>query len=79
MLDGGVEHKFRYYSEELLNERGVEPETWRPFLQTLWTRGSRQSIEEAKDFLESAVDEGVIPQDLEEPLMQIIDRYSTIR
>lgn len=79
MLDSGVEHKFRYYSEELLNEAGIEPETWRPFLQTLWTRGSRQGLDEARVYLDQAVDEGIIPPELRRDLRQIIDRYSIVR
>lgn len=79
LLDERVEHKFRYYAEEMLMEADVEPELWRPFLQTLWTRGSRQGVDEAKEYLDTAREEGIVDDDLHQGIAKLIRKYRTMR
>ncbi len=78
-LDERLEHEFRFYSEEALEEAEIAPETWRPFLQTMWIRGSRNGIDEAKEFLDSALDEGIITDDVHAAIKRLIRRYTTVR
>lgn len=79
MLDDGVEHKFRYYAEEWFREAGIAPEVWRPFLQTVWARGSRNGIDEARDYVRNVVKEGTMDEETGKRLLRLIDQYSIVR
>lgn len=78
MLNAGKEAHFRYDVEQILVEDAeMEPEIWRPFLQTLWTQGSRQGIEEAKEWVKLQESDGVISHDVRNKILNLID--STVR
>ncbi len=79
MLDTGREAHFRYDVEELLVATGMAPEEWRPFLQTLWIKGSRTDLDEARDFLDDCVKDGRIDDDMRAKILPLIRRYSTFR
>ncbi len=79
MIDARRESHFRYDVEELLVASGMEPEEWRPFLQTLWAQGNRQGLDEAKDWLKTQVDEGRIDEPLENRVWNLVKKYSTYR
>jgi hypothetical protein len=79
MLDGSREGHFRYDVEEVLVEAGLEPEEWRPFLQTVWAQGSRNGIDEAKNWVNEQVTEGKVPEATGSRVKQLIQRYRTVR
>jgi hypothetical protein len=80
MLDGSQETRFRYFLEEILIEQnGMQPENARPFIQQLWTQGNRNSTDEAKVWLRTKVDEGVVDKDTSDRIVQLINRYSRYR
>lgn len=79
MLHAGREGHFRYDVEEVLVKSGMEPEEWRPFLQTLWTQGSRQGIDEARDWVREQAAEGRIDHDVEKQVLDLVRQYSTTR
>lgn len=79
MLDARREAHFRYDVEELLVNAGMEPEEWRPFLQTLWAQGNRQGMEEAQEWLAEQVAEGRIDGDLQKDVWALCKKYSTYR
>lgn len=79
MLDAGRENHFRFDSEQILEESGMEPEDWRPLLQTIWARGSRDSVDDAKAWLRERQDEGELDGDTAKKLTQIISQYATYR
>ncbi len=79
MLDGSREGHFRYDVEEVLVNAGLEPEEWRPFLQTLWAQGSRNGIDEAKDWVDDQIDEGRVDEETGKKVKQLVQRYRTVR
>lgn len=79
MLDAGREAHFRYDVEEILTKAGMEPEDLRPFLQMLWTKGSRNNIDEAQDWLKEQVDIGRVSSDDASAIKRFIKKYSTVR
>lgn len=79
MLDARREAHFRYDVEEVLVGAGMETEEWRPFLQTLWAMGSRQGLDEAKEWVKEQTAEGRITDSVEEQVLRLARRYSTVR
>ncbi len=79
MLHAGREAHFRYDVEEVLVGAGMEPEEWRPFLQTLWAQGSRQGIDEARAWVKEQASEGRISGDVEKAVLDLVRKYSTTR
>lgn len=79
MLDGSRENHFRYDMEQLMAGAGQEAEEWRPFLQTLWARGSRQGLDEAREWLHEQVEEGRIDAEMESRVLGLMRKYSTVR
>lgn len=79
LLDGGREPHFRYEIEELLAAKGKEPEEVRPFLQALWTQGSRKSTDDATDFVQEKQEEGFLDDETSAQIERYIQKYSTWR
>ncbi len=79
MLNAAKEDHFRYDVEQILVDAGMAPEVWRPFLQTLWTRGTRGGIDEAKEWLKEQVDEGLIDSTTHEQVRRLVERARTVR
>lgn len=79
MLDSGREPYFRYDVEELLADKGKEPEEVRPFLQAIWTQGSRNDIEAALEFAKEKEDEGFLDPDTRQKIEIYVKKYSTWR
>ncbi len=79
MLDTGREAHFRYDVEELLVTAGLTPEEWRPFLQTLWIKGSRESIDDAKDWVDEQHQLGRVDEETATKVKQYVQRYRTMR
>jgi hypothetical protein len=80
MLDGGQETRFRYYMEQILiEERSMEPEEARPFIQGLWTQGTRNGLDEAKTWLKERIAEGIVEADAQKPILSLMDQYSRWR
>ncbi len=79
MLHAGREAHFRYDVEQILIEVGMEPEEWRPFLQTLWAQGTRQGIDEARTWVKEQTAEGKITAEVERAVLDLVRKYSTSR
>lgn len=79
MLDTGREAHFRYDVEELLVTYGMPPEEWRPFLQTLWTKGSRESIDDAKEWVDEQLKLAKVDDETATKVKQLVQRYRTLR
>jgi hypothetical protein len=79
MLDAGIEHRFRYFAEQAFAAKAMEPELWRPFLQNVWARGSRQGVEEARAYVHERREDGLLDEDLERRMLQLIRDHSTMR
>lgn len=78
MLDGSKQNYFKYDLQDLMKGK-VGEEHVNSLIQSLWAKGSRTDIDEAKDFLKEKAKEGIVPPDVEAQILRILDRYSTWR
>tara|TARA_Y100001934_G_C12203187_1_gene702304 strand:- start:836 stop:1054 length:219 start_codon:yes stop_codon:yes gene_type:complete len=70
--------EYKYEMRGLLVELGVAEEHRSNLLATIWARGERQTINEAKEFLKEKLHEGAIDSQQMESLEKVVDGY-TIR
>ena len=77
-LDRSRHMEYKYEMRGLLVELDVAEEHRSNLLATIWARGERQTIKEAKNFLEEKVQEGAINNEQMESLEKVVDGY-TIR
>ena len=77
-LDRSRHMEYKYEMRGLLAEIGVSEEFRSNLLATIWARGERQTSNEAKDFLQEKLDEGIIDDDQMKSLASVVDGY-TIR
>ncbi len=79
MLDEGKRDYFRYYVKEVLDQLNIDEEQQRPFIQSLWSNGSRFTVKEAREFAREKVQEGFIDADAGKRIDRIIEQYSKWR
>jgi signal recognition particle GTPase len=79
MLDGSKQNYFKYDLQDIMKAANVGEEHVNSLIQSLWAKGSRTDIDEAKDFLREKAKEGIVPPDVEQKILRIIERYSTWR
>ncbi len=79
MIHQGKEDYFRYDAREILEGAGMDEEMWRPIIQTLYAQGSRNSIKEAKLWLDEKATELGIGGEEVRGLKKILDSYSKWR
>ena len=77
-LDRSRHMEYKYEMRGLLVELGVAEEHRSNLLATIWARGERQTINEAKEFLKEKLHEGAIDSQQMESLEKVVDGY-TIR
>ncbi|HEV8360540.1 MAG TPA: hypothetical protein VGR28_08815 [Candidatus Thermoplasmatota archaeon] len=78
-LDVRREQHFRYDMRQALDEANVPEEQRNAIYATVFSKGSRISLDEAKDFVQQKTQEGVITPQLRDRLMVLVDRYATWR
>ena len=79
MLDQSKANYFKYEMQDYLKTTTVAPEMQPSLIQTLWAKGSRDSVTEAKVWLNDKVKEKAVDVATQQKLLAIIDRYSTWR
>ena len=79
MLDSSKQNYFKYDCQDVLRTSSTPAEHHNSLIQSLWAKGSRTDVEEAKEFLREKAKEGLVGADTESLLLRIIDRYSTWR
>ncbi len=79
MLDQSKANFFRYECEDILKNSGVAPEVQSALIQTMWAKGSRDSVVEARVFLNDKVKEKVVDAQTQARLLNAMDRYTTWR
>lgn len=79
LLNGSKANYFRYEMEDLLKQSSTPPEHHNPIIQSLWAKGSRISVKEARIFLHEKAKEGILDADTERRIDQALERYSTWR
>ena len=78
-LDRSRHMEYKYEMRGLLVELNVAEEHRSNLLATIWARGERQTINEAKQFLEEKLHEGAIDSQQMESLEKVVDRYTVRR
>jgi hypothetical protein len=79
MLDQSKANYFKYEMQDYLKTTTVAVEMQPSLIQTLWAKGSRDSVTEAKVWLMEKVKEKAVDAPTQAKLLSIIDRYSTWR
>ncbi len=79
LLDKSKENYFKYDMEDLLTKRNVVEERRAALIATIFAKGSRNSIQEAKDFTKEKLDEGLIDETTFKTILTLIDGYSVWR
>ena len=79
MLDQSKANYFKYEMQDVLKASPVPPEMQPSLIQTLWAKGSRDSVTEAKVWLMEKVKEKAVDAATQTRLLVVIDRYSTWR
>ncbi|HET6403795.1 MAG TPA: hypothetical protein VFH78_04055 [Candidatus Thermoplasmatota archaeon] len=79
MLDISREGHFRYDLREVLAKSSLPPEQIKAFAATIFSKGSRQSTVEAKDWVTQKLGENVITKTERDAINTLIDRYSKFR
>ena len=77
-LDRSRHMEYKYEVRKLLVDLNIEEEHRSSILGTVWAKGERQTVSDAKEYLMSKNTEGVIDEAQLEALTKIVDNY-TIR
>ena len=70
--------EYKYEVRGLMDEIGILDEHRSNILGSIWTKGERQTVSDAKEYLEGKLSEGIITEDQQSRLLAVIDDY-TIR
>lgn len=79
MLDGSKQNYFKYDLQDILKASPVPAEHHNSLIQSLWAKGSRTDVDEAKIWLQEKVKEGLVTPETQQTILRVIDRYSTWR
>ena len=79
MLNMGQEKLFRFQMRDLFARHEVDPKVSDPLQSMIIAKGSRASIDEAKDFVDEKVKAGVISGDVADDIFNLLDRFITWR
>lgn len=79
MLDQSKANYFKYEMQDFLKTTAVPVDQHLAIIQSLWARGSRQDVGEAKLYLKDKVKDKTIPAELEAKILGMLDRYGTWR
>lgn len=79
MLDQSKANYFKYELQDLLKTTAVPAEFHNSLIQTLWAKGSRTDVQDAKVWLMEKVKEKIVDAPTQQKILAVIDRYSTWR
>ncbi len=79
MLDQSKANYFKYDLQDILKASPVAPEQHNSLIQTMWAKGSRDAVQEAKVWLMEKVKEKIVDAATQQRILNILDRYSTWR
>ena len=79
MLDQAKANYFKYDLQDILKASPVVEEQHNALIQTLWAKGSRTDIQDAKVWLMEKVKEKIVDAATQQKILYVIDRYSTWR
>ncbi len=78
-LDRSRHMEYKYEVRRLLVDLNVDEEHRSSLLGTIWAKGERQTVSDAKDFLLTKHSEGVIDEHQLETLNKVVDGYTVRR
>lgn len=79
MLNLGQEKLFRFSLRDVFARHEVDPKVADPLGSMIIAKGSRASIDEAKDFIDEKVKAGVIKGEVADDIFSLLDRFITWR
>lgn len=79
MLDLRREGHFKYDLKDVLSRSSLPSEQVAAFAATIFSKGSRQSTVDAKDWVTAKLNENVITKAERDAINTLIDRYSKFR
>ena len=71
--------EYKYEIRGLMVDIDVPEEHRSNILGTMWARGERQTVTEAKEFLEEKHSEGIVSEEQLSKLLNILDKYTVRR
>ena len=78
-LDRSRHMEYKYEVRGLMVDIDVEEEHRSNVLGTMWAKGERQNVAEAKEFLESKHSEGILTEEQFKKLCDVLKRYTVRR
>ena len=78
-LDRSRHMEYKYEVRQLLEEIGVSEEHRSSLLGSIWAKGERQTVSDAKEYLEDKLSEGIITEVHLSRLCEVIDDYTVRR
>lgn len=78
-LDRSRHMEYKYEVRKLLEEIGVLEEHRSSLLGSIWAKGERQTVSDAKEYLENKLSEGIITEVHLSRLCDVIDDYTVRR
>jgi len=78
-LDRSRHMEYKYEVRQLLEKIGVSEEHRSSLLGSIWAKGERQTVSDAKEYLEDKLSEGIISEVHLSRLCEVIDDYTVRR
>ena len=78
-LDRSRHMEYKYEVRRVLEEIGVPEEHRSSILGSIWAKGERQTVSDAKEYLEDKLSEGIISEGHVSKLCEVIDDYTVRR
>ena len=78
-LDRSRHMEYKYEMRGLLIDIDIPEEHRSNILGTIWARGERQTVADAKEFISEKCEQGVLTEEQESTLRGVVDRYTVRR
>ena len=78
-LDRSRHMEYKYEMRGLLDNLNIPDEHRSSLLGTIWARGERQTVSEAKQFISEKYEQGVLTEEQKSTLKNVVDRYTVRR
>lgn len=79
MLDQSKANYFKYEVQDILSASPVAPELHNSLIQTIWAKGSRGNVQDAKIWLNEKVREKAVDTATQQKILAAMDKYITWR
>ncbi|PSG96620.1 hypothetical protein BRD56_09715 [Thermoplasmatales archaeon SW_10_69_26] len=81
MFDESREELFLYDARQVLEDAPVDEDHYKTFLQQIVTRGSRDGVDDAKEYVKEKEreEEAFLDREARNGLLDLLDKYSTYR